>query len=119
MLNKKVIRERVGVKTPTRTFSKKQEDQVAKSLGGVRQANSGATPYEKGDVKLDQYILELKTKTTESKSISIKREWLDKTEKEALFMGKPYSAVVINFGPNTPNYYIISEMLFKELNGFD
>ena len=37
-------REREGEKTPTRTFSKKQEDAVAKAVGGNRTPNSGATP---------------------------------------------------------------------------
>lgn len=30
---------------PTRYYSKKQENKVAKSLGGRRQANSGATAF--------------------------------------------------------------------------
>ena len=32
-----------------------------------------------------------------------------------VFMGKPYSAVVINFGPGEENYYVIDEYLFQEL----
>lgn len=31
---------------PTRFFSKSQERRVAKQLGGKRQANSGATPFQ-------------------------------------------------------------------------
>ena len=33
-------------------------------------------------------------------------------------MGKPYEAVVINFGPTQPNYYIIDEKLFIELQEY-
>lgn len=29
-------------------------------------------------------------------------------------MGKPYNALVFNFGPNQPNYYILNEKLFEE-----
>lgn len=102
-------------KKPTRYFSSKQEKQVAKKLNGNIQKNSGATQWQKGDVKLDKYLLECKTKTTKSESISIKKEWLEKLNKEALFMGKPNSALVFNFGPDEKNYVIISEDLFKEL----
>lgn len=113
MRNQKIIRRKEGVTIPTRTFSKMQEDRVAKSLGGKRQPNSGATPFEKSDVKTSEFLLECKTKTTLSNSISIRKDVIDKLEKEALFMGKPYTALVINFGPNTPNYYVISEEVFK------
>lgn len=30
-------------------------------------------------------------------------------------MGKPYSALAFNFGPNEQNYYIIDESLFETL----
>ena len=112
-----VKREKDGVKEPTRSFSKKQEDYVAKKFSGSRVKNSGATAFAKGDVNLDEqsFLIECKTKTTASDSISIKKEWLEKNLKEALFMGKKYSALAFNFGPNQPNYYIIDEYLFEEL----
>jgi len=102
-------------KKPTRYFSKKQEDQVAKSLNGTRQPNSGATTFKPGDVTLDKWLLECKTKMTDSTSISVKKEWFTKNNEEALFAGKPYNAVVFNFGPGQTNYYCIDEFLFKEL----
>ena len=94
---------------------KKQEDAIAKKLGGARVKNSGATAWAKGDVNLDKWLLEAKTKMTPSASISIQKEWLEKNNKEALFMGKPYSALAFNFGPDEPNYYIIDEALFETL----
>lgn len=101
---------------PTRHFSKLQEDAVAKAIGGKRTPNSGATDFGgKGDVHSDKFLLECKTKTTHSESISIKREWFEKNKQEAMFMGKPYSAVVFNFGPDEENHYIIDEYLFLEL----
>lgn len=30
-------------------------------------------------------------------------------------MGKPYSALVFNFGPDEPNYYVIDKYLFQDL----
>lgn len=100
---------------PTRYYSSKQEKTVASHLGGERTSNSGATPFQKSDVLTEQFALECKTKTTQVDSISIKKEWLEKNEKEAMFMGKQYSALAFNFGPNQPNYYIIDEHLFQDL----
>ena len=109
-------REKEGSKPePTRKFSKKQEDYVAKKFGGERVKNSGATAFAKGDVNLDNFLIECKTKTSPSESISIRKDWLEKNVKESLFMGKKYSALAFNFGPNEPNYYIIDEYLFEEL----
>ena len=110
-----VHREKDGKKEPTRYYSKKQEDAIAKKLGGSRVKNSGATAWAKGDVNLDKWLLEAKTKMTPSVSISIQKEWLKKNTAEALFMGKPYSALAFNFGPDEPNYYIIDEALFETL----
>lgn len=102
---------------PTRHYSVKQEKQVASKFNGDRTLNSGATPYQKGDVMLENFLLECKTKVKPSESITIQKEWLDKNEKEALFMGKPYSALVFNFGPSETNYYVIDEYLFETLLG--
>lgn len=108
-------RDKGSEKLPTRYYSKKQEDAIAKKLGGQRVKNSGATAWQKGDVHLDKWLLEAKTKTTSSKSISIQKEWLEKNVKEALFQGKPYTALAFNFGPDEKNYYIIDEELFETL----
>lgn len=102
-------------KHPTRYFSSRQEKSVEKDLGGERTKNSGATTFDKGDVKTDKFLIECKTKTTPSQSISIKKEWIEKNNKEALFMGKPYTAIAFNFGPDQDNYYIIDKFLFQEL----
>lgn len=111
-------REKEGQKEPTRSFSKKQENAIAKAVGGSRQPNSGATPWEKGDVVINGengFLLEAKTKTTHVESFSIKKEWFDKNKREAAFMGKPHTALVFNFGPGEENHYIIDEYLFLEL----
>lgn len=108
-------REKDGKKTPTRVFSKKQEDQIASATGGSRQPNSGATAWAKGDVKTEQFLLEAKTKTKPSETITIHKDWIQKNREEAVFMGKPYQAIVFNFGPGEENHYIIDEDLFIEL----
>lgn len=109
------VRREKGENKPTRYYSSKQEDYVASTFGGNRQPNSGATMFAKGDVTLEDFLIECKTKTTPSESMSIKKDWLEKNEKEALFIGKPHSALVFNFGPNEKNYVIIDENLFKSL----
>lgn len=109
------VREKEGDKKPTRHYSKQQEKTVAASLNGRCTPNSGATAFSKGDVLLEDFLIECKTKVTHSDSISIKKEWIEKNIKESIQMGKPYNAIVFNFGPNETNYYIIDESLFKTL----
>lgn len=100
----------------TRHYSKRQEDKVAKKLNGKRTANSGATAFQKGDVITKQFLIECKTKTKDSKSFTIKEDWLLKNEEEAFSMGKNNSALCFDFGPSAnKRYYIISERLFELL----
>ena len=99
----------------TRKFSKKQEKHVAKQLGGRVQPNSGATPFLKGDVTTQDWLIECKTQLTSKQSITIKKEWLDKLEEERLAMRKPNMTLAFNFGPNEDIYYIVNEKTIKEL----
>lgn len=99
----------------TRYYSKQQEKKVAKSLGGKRQANSGATAFQKGDVITDEFLIECKTKTTDCKSFTVKEDWLLKNEEEAFAMNRD-SALCFDFGPSAnKRYYIISERKFNLL----
>lgn len=107
--------QRVSDNKPTRYYSTKQEKNIAEQFNGNRTKNSGATMFSKGDISLDNILVEAKTKTTHSESISIKKEWIEKNEQEALFMGKPYSVIAFNFGPDEENHYIISEEMFNKL----
>ena len=103
---------------PTRYYSKQQEKKVAKKLSGKRQANSGATAFQKGDVITDQFLVECKTKTKDSKSFTIKEDWLLKNEEEAFAMNRD-SALCFDFGPSAnKRYYIISERLFDLLQQY-
>lgn len=101
-----------GEKKPTRHYSSQQEKAVAKAVNGRTVANSGATPFSKGDVTSSKVLIECKTKVSPSESISIKKEWLTKLRDEAIFMQKPFYSLFFNFGPNEPNYVIIPEGLY-------
>lgn len=103
------------MKKPTRFYSDKQEKKVAKAVSGKQTANSGATPFQKGDVVTQDWLIECKTITSQRKSFSIQKEWLEKNKEEAFGTGKLYSALAFNFGPNTDNYYIIDEKTFKTI----
>ena len=104
---------------PTRYYSKQQEKKVAKYVGGKRQPNSGATPFYKGDVITDEFLIECKTKTTDCKSFTIKEDWLLKNEEEAFAMGGKYPALCFDFGPSAnKRYYVISEPLFQMLQEY-
>ena len=103
---------------PTRHFSSRQERTVAKAVDGRQTPNSGATPFAKGDVLTkgeNGFLIECKTKTSASESISIKKEWFEKNRQECLLMGTPHQAVVFSFGPDEENHYIIDEYLFQFL----
>jgi hypothetical protein len=102
---------------PTRYYSKRQENHIAKELGGKRQPNSGATMFSKGDVQLDDWLIEAKTKTSPSESMTIKKEWLEKNSEEAFAMGKNHSALIFDFGDlHYPQEYVVITMEeFKRL----
>lgn len=99
---------------PTRFYSKLQEKAVAKSLGGSRQVNSGATNFAKGDVIVDEWVIEAKTKITPSETITFHKDWLTGIEAERAQMLKSYAAVCFSFGDGQ-NYYAMDEKTFKFL----
>lgn len=101
----------------TRYYSGRQEKKVAKAVGGRQVANSGAATFVAGDVITDNFLIECKTKTSASKTMTVHKDWITKNEEEAFAMNKPYSAVVIDFGDGE-NYYLINEKLFKRLNSY-
>lgn len=96
---------------PTRFFSDRQEKAVAKAVGGKQVSNSGATAFNKGDVRTNDWLIECKTCTTEKKSFSIKKEWIEKNQEEAFAMNKDYNALAFDFGDGR-NYYIVDEKTF-------
>ena len=98
----------------TRYYSERQEKKIAKSLDGKVVPNSGAIRFGAGDVVLNNWLLEAKTKTKETNSFSIKKEWLLKNQEEAFVMNKVFNALVFDFGDGK-NYYVVDEKTFKEM----
>jgi len=100
-------------------YSTKQEDQIAKDMGGRRQPNSGATDFRKGDVVTEEWLFEAKTTIREKGSFSIKKAVLDKLDEERFAIGKRFAALVFNFGGDNctakDNYYVVDAQTFKTL----
>ena len=101
----------------TRAFSDKHEKSVCKALGAKQQPNSGAGLWRKGDVVQEDasLLIEGKCSMSSKKSVSIKKDWLEKNKKEAFFNRLANTAVCINFEPDGKNYYVIDEKLMKLL----
>lgn len=87
---------------PTRHYSKLQEEKVANYLGGTLTPNSGAK-HKKGDILLSDTIVECKTRTKQSISHTIKKEWVLDLVKECIEMGKQHWAIVFDFGTQKLN----------------
>ena len=109
------------MKKATRTYSTKQEKQIAKKLNGDCVPNSGAIMFGAGDVRTTAFdgdwLIEAKTKTSPSKSFTIKKEWLEKNEREAFATCCAHSALVFSFGElhNDRQWYVLSEEEFLRL----
>ena len=104
-------------KQSNRWFSSKQEQYVAKQLGGVVQPNSGAAKFYSGDVVIPEtMVIECKTVTRPVKSWTIKQEWLEQNERERLDLMLPHSALAVSLDPSGENnLYVINENLMKLL----
>ena len=81
----------------TRYFSSIQESKVANYLGGTLTPNSGAK-HKKGDILLEDSIVECKTKMKPCTSFSIKKDWIKTLYKECIEMGKATWAIIFDFG---------------------
>ena len=91
----------VNKKISTRFFSGQQEQSVAKIVNGRTVANSGARPFQKGDITKasdfsdpndykaqESWLIEAKTCTTSKQSFAIKKQWLETIKEEAFQAGK-------------------------------
>ena len=102
------------MKSSTRAKSSQQEKRIAKAMGGKQVIGSGSTPFLKGDVIVDKLFIEAKTKMEPSKSISVKKEWLEKAKAQAIATRKEDYAVAVSFG-EPKEYYIIEDTLMEDL----
>ena len=101
----------------TRYFSSEQERSVAKKLNGSATSSSGSGHFRKGDVvcKDSSLLVECKCVMSPKKSISIKKEWIDKNKEEAFETRLFNQAICINFDPGGENYFLINERLMSFL----
>lgn len=100
-------------KNSTRYYSDRHEKRTAKSLGVKQQVSSGSSNFLKGDLYSETCFVECKTCTSEKKSVSIKKEWLDKLEEQCFSMGKKHPILAFDFGDGE-NYYILNEQMMKK-----
>lgn len=105
-------------KTEGQKRSQKQEKRITRSLKEIglaarTQMASGSIWFAKSDVISELFQIEAKTKAKASKTINVKKEWLDKIEEEA-FQGNRLGATVISFGDNT-DYFILRDRDFLQL----
>lgn len=78
-----------------------------------RTPNSGATPYSKGDLQDEHWVVEAKTCMEAKKSFSIKKDWLDTLREEMYASNREYRALCFDFGDEKDRYYILDENTFK------
>lgn len=88
------------------------ENAVAKKLGGRRVYKSGASPFEKGDVRLDDMKLFVEVKHVSTRT-GLSREWLEKTILDAQVAGC-LPIVAVRF-PGGGGYYATTAEVFEEL----
>ena len=104
MINKDSTRYKINIK----------EKRIAKALGGRQFIGSGSTPLLKGDVETGDLFVESKTKMEPSKSISVKKQWIEKAKEQAYSQRKEDYTVAISFGDGK-DYYIIEDSLLEDL----
>lgn len=90
---------------------------LEKELDAYRTPNSGATFHTKGDLQDELSIFEAKTSMTSKKTYSIKKEDLEKNEKERFMARKEFSFLVYDYGESVreETYVVMSLQDFKKL----
>ena len=100
-------------KDSTKYFSERQEQYVAKILGGRVQPGSGNGKYSKSDVRAGDFLIECKTAMTAKQAFSVKKDWLEKLRAEALMNHKSMYTLAFNFGAEAEhNYFVLDEKTF-------
>lgn len=102
--------------------SQRQEQRITRNLREIKEdarttLNSGSIWFDKSDVVSKNFRIEAKTKMKECKSVSIKREWLDKISNEAFETGK-LPALAFTFGDNQDYFVLDDKTFYKLVEGF-
>lgn len=91
--------------------SLKQENRLAKTLGGSRNAGSGSFWVRKGDVRTDSLLIE--AKWTGKSQFTLKAEVIEKAMTEALLAGR---IGVLGISLNGKDYVCLEESDFLEMH---
>ena len=101
--------------------SKKHEERLAKQLGGYRLPRSGGLPYSEydptsagGDLTTDDFLFE--HKSTEKKSLSVKRDWLEKVSDGAAAKGLD-PGLIITFEDPKEDWVCVPLAVFERIMG--
>ncbi len=92
------------------------EEELSKVLGARINRGSGAVAWRKGDMQVKQFKLE--NKSTQKKSLSIKKAWMDKITDEALSAGDiPALGLVFTDDQGRPDqmWVAVPAWVFKEM----
>lgn len=96
--------------------SKKQEKRIAREVGGKQTPGSGSRWNAKGDVKTSSLLIE--AKTTTHRSFSVTSTILDKISEEAVLCGRtPVLSVEITSGIRPKRYAVLAWEDFLALSG--
>lgn len=89
--------------------SMQQENRVASDLGGRPTPASGARPFAKGDVQVENHGLKVECKTTGGLSYSLTRKDLENLKMAAIREGGLDFAMQVEFrkGPNFMDRYAV------------
>jgi hypothetical protein len=92
------------------------EKKLAKRLGGRRTPASGALDGFKGDIVLNEFLID--DKLTDGKSITVTKDMIMKINREAREAGKSpvLSLSFKGLGLAGDTWYLIPEHVFRELN---
>ncbi len=94
------------------------EKKLAKRMGGRLTPASGAMEGAKGDMVVDDFLIE--AKATQNRSMSLDSDWLYKIYQEALELGK-YPALAVTFTNNEgqsekrERWVMVPEHVFKQI----
>lgn len=88
-----------------RELGDKFEEKVAKLLEATKTANSGAM-FGDGDLQTKHFVIECKYTTKDSKTISIKDNYIQHVSKQAEMLNKEWAVVLGS--PNHNGYALIS-----------
>ncbi len=95
---------------PTRVASAKQENRLAKTLGGKATANSGAR-FGENDVIMPAF--EVEAKTTQASSFTLKMADIEKAENKCNIMKSV--AFIVEFASHKREFVVLDIEDFKKL----